>query len=285
MEQEVLEQVISKILLKITAYSIAAVNPRPFPIGVSNRHIHLSQRDLESLFGQGYTLQNMKELSQPGQYAAAETVILAGPKGSIEQVRVLGPVRNKTQIEILRGDAFKLGVSAPVRESGNLDGSGEITVIGPKGSIYIKEGLIIAKRHIHMHPSDALTYCVNDGQIVQVKVGGDRGAIFDNVVVRVSDKFSLDFHVDMDEANGAGIKHGDVSAHLLTTRFCLDGDINDAQNMQQKDNIIVDEPLKIITEATVRRAWERKAALKINKGVICTPLAMDTIKELGIKVI
>src|ERR1035437_4819000 len=198
---EILSQIISEAVKRIIADSIPALHPNPMNIGVSNRHIHLSTQDLEYLFGKGYSINCVKDLSQPGQCVAAETVIIAGPKGCIENVRVLGPVRKQTQIEVSISDTFRLGVEAPVRESGILEGSGRITVIGPKGSLQLSEGLIVAQRHIHMTPDDAKTYGVTDSQSVQVKVEGARGVIFDNVIVRVSNKFSLEYHIDIDEAN------------------------------------------------------------------------------------
>lgn len=288
MDQELLKQIIAKIVAKLTANSITSVNPQPFQIGVSNRHIHLEEKHLEILFGQGYMLKPQKELSQPGQYAAKETVMIAGPKGCLEQVRVLGPVRKQTQVEVSKSDTFKLGVSAPIRESGKLECSGEITVIGPKGSIHLNEGLIIAQRHIHMQPSDAASYGVIDGQIVQVKAGGERGLIFDNVVVRVNNNFALEFHIDTDEANGAGIKHGDITAYLLypqqlSTNSKVDRLTYTEEKAVKKE--VVEEPKKLVTEQTVRDAYNKKAVLAINKGVICTPLARDTIKELGVSVI
>jgi len=274
MDHEMLKQIVSIVMTKINAHSLTAVHPKPFPIGVSNRHIHLSKQDLELLFGAGRAIQCERDLSQPGQCAAAEMVIIAGPKGCIEQVRVLGPVRNQTQVEISRGDTYRLGVNTPIRESGKLEGSCGLTVIGPGGSLQLNEGAIIAKRHIHMSPYDAGEYGVIDSQTVQVKVDGERGVIFDNVVVRVSDKFVLEFHIDIDEANAAGIRQGD-SAHLVLS--C---------NVGSSDAVkIVEEPRVLVTEETVRQALRKKAVLVINKGVICTPLARDAIKELGVEVI
>lgn len=284
MEQEILKQLISKIITKLSAYSLTALHTKPFPIGVSNRHIHLSQADLELLFGLDYKIQCQKELSQPGQCAAFETVIIAGPKGCIEQVRVLGPVRKQTQVEISQSDTFRLGVKAPVRESGNLGDSGGITVIGPKGSVQLKEGAIVAKRHIHMSPEDAAAYGVVDSQTVQVKVPGDRGVTFDNVVVRVSDKFVLEFHIDIDEANGAGIKHGETG-YLLIPQLAEDSSVKEITKKESAIKHLIEEPQGVITEETVRRAWKKKAVLAVNKNVICTPLARDTMKELGVEVI
>ncbi|RCX18013.1 putative phosphotransacetylase [Anaerobacterium chartisolvens] len=284
MEQELLRQIVIKIIQKITAHSVTELHPKPFPIGVSNRHIHLSKEDLELLFGHGHSLKCRRELSQPGQCVSFETVMLAGPKGCIEQVKVLGPVRKQTQIEISRGDAFKLGVNAPIRESGNLKGSGGITVIGPMGSVHLKEGAIIAQRHIHMTPLDAESYGVKDGQKAQVKYTGERGVIFDNVIVRVSDKFALEFHIDIDEANGAGIKHGEM-AYLLFSGLSVVPNICDPIKSESTQKAIIEEPVGLVTEDTVRRAWKKKAVITVNKGVICTPLARDAIKELGVEVI
>jgi putative phosphotransacetylase len=179
-------------------------------VGVSNRHVHLSKEDLEVLFGEGYELHPIKDLRQPGQYAAEEVVTLVGPKGKIERVRVLGPVRKETQIEISQTDAFKLGVKAPVRDSGDLDGTPGIKIVGPKGEVETKKGLILAKRHIHMLPEDAEKYGVKDKDLVYVAFEkGDRKLIFGDVLIRVSPKYALEFHVDTDEANAALLKTGD----------------------------------------------------------------------------
>ncbi|MBO8160770.1 MAG: phosphate propanoyltransferase [Thermosipho sp. (in: Bacteria)] len=179
--------------------------------GVSNRHVHLSKEDVEILFGKGYQLTPIKDLGQPGQFACQETVIIAGPKGAIERVRVLGPERKETQVEISLTDAFKLGVIPPVRDSGDLEGTPGIVIIGPKGSVVKEKGVIIAKRHIHMHPTDAEKYGVKDKDIVKVIVDKPgRRVIFDDVLIRVSEKYALEFHVDTDEANAALLKTGDL---------------------------------------------------------------------------
>lgn len=179
------------------------------PVGVSNRHIHLSKEDLEVLFGEGYKLNELKPLSQPGQYAAKEVVSIAGPKGYLANVRVLGPARRESQLEISKTDGFTLGVKCPVRESGNLKGSGDICVIGPKGSIILKEKVIIAKRHIHMNTDEANQFNVVDGQIVSIVTTGERKAAFGEVLVRVHPDFSLECHLDVDEANACGLSSKD----------------------------------------------------------------------------
>jgi len=176
------------------------------PIGISNRHIHLSQADVESLFGAGYCLTKMKDLSQPGQYACKETLTICGLKGAIEKVRVLGPVRGKTQVEILASDCFRLGVNAPVKSSGALTGTpGDVTLVGPKGSVRLQEGLIIAERHIHMTREDAKGLGVCDGQIVSIEVYGTRGGVLHNTLIRANDDSALECHLDMEEANALGV--------------------------------------------------------------------------------
>lgn len=179
------------------------------PVGVSNKHIHVSDKDMEVLFGKGSQLTRIKDLGQPGQYAADERVDLVGPKGTIAKVRVLGPTRGQTQIEISRTDSFKLGVNPPVRDSGDLAGSEPIKIQGPQGSIELREGVIIAHRHIHITPDLAEEHGLKDKQMVSVKCPGPRALTFDKVLVRVSDKFSLEFHVDIDEANAAMLANGD----------------------------------------------------------------------------
>lgn len=175
------------------------------PVGVSNRHVHLSQEDLDTLFGNGYQLTNMKELSQPGQYACKEMVTVCGPKGAIEKVRILGPVRKQTQVEILAADCFKLGRNTTPKMSGELAGTPGITLVGPKGTVETKEGLIIAQRHIHMSPADALRFGVHDGETVKIETEGIRGGIFNNVAIRVTETSALECHLDTEEANAMGL--------------------------------------------------------------------------------
>lgn len=175
------------------------------PVGVSNRHVHLSQEDLEALFGKGYQLTNTKDLSQPGQYACRETVTVCGPRGAIEKVRILGPVRKQTQVEILAADCFKLGRNCEPRMSGELAGTPGITLVGPMGSVQTKEGLIVAQRHIHMTPQDAVKFGVHDGQTVSIQAEGLRGGIFNHVAIRVTDTSSLECHLDTEEANAMGL--------------------------------------------------------------------------------
>lgn len=185
------------------------------PVGVSNRHIHLSEEHLERLFGKNFQLSILKPLSQPGQFAANETVTIKGPKGEIRNVRILGPVRGNTQVEVSKTDTFILGVQAPVRMSGDIEGTPGITVIGPLGEVTIDKGVIVAKRHIHFSPKDAEEFGVVDQQKVKIKSIGDRSLIFDEVIVRVHPSFALDCHIDTDEANAAGLSSGDLVELIL----------------------------------------------------------------------
>lgn len=175
------------------------------PVGVSNRHIHLSKEDLNRLFGEGYEMAKFKDLSQPGQYACKEMLTICGPKGAIEKVRVLGPVRSKTQVEILEGDCYKLGIATEARLSGDLNGTPGITLIGPKGSVQTAEGLIIAQRHIHMSNEEAKDLGVHDGQVVSIQIDGPRGGTLNNVTVRANDTSILECHIDMEEANALNV--------------------------------------------------------------------------------
>lgn len=179
------------------------------PVGVSNRHIHLSVADLETLFGKGYELTPIKDLSQPGQFACKETLTIVGPSlRPIENVRVLGPVRKNSQVEISRTDSFTLKVKPPVRESGDIVGSAPITIIGPKGVVTLKEGCIIANRHIHMSIDEGKQFGLSDGEYVDVEVNGERRTKFYDVQVRVHKDFRLEMHIDTDDANAAGIGNG-----------------------------------------------------------------------------
>jgi acetate kinase len=179
---------------------------RAIPIGVSAHHVHLTQEHVEALFGRGHTLTWYADLTQPGQFACREKVNLVGPKGRIEDVRVLGPVRSKTQVEISRTEEFKLGLDAPIRLSGDLDGSPGITLEGDAGRVILDRGVICAMRHIHMAPQDAMEFAVRDRDVVRIRVGGDRELVFGDVAVRVDPNFRLDMHIDTDEANAAELE-------------------------------------------------------------------------------
>ncbi|MGL5257191.1 MAG: phosphate propanoyltransferase [Proteocatella sp.] len=187
-------------------------------VGLSNRHLHVSKADLDTLFGEGYELTHKKDLSQPGQYAAEEVVDIEGPKGTLKKVRILGPVRGKTQIEVSFVDARTLGVRPEIRTSGKLEGTPGCKLIGPKGSVELSEGVIVASRHIHMHTDDAERFDLKDKDIVNVETSGERGVIFKNVLVRVSPSCALEMHIDIEEGNAAGLKNGDTAEIIKTTK-------------------------------------------------------------------
>lgn len=207
MEAEAIRQIVDQVVASLSVHEVSV--DFTIPVGVSARHVHLSAEHLKTLFGDGYELTSQKPLSQPGQFAANETVVIVGPRGAIERVRILGPVRKNTQIEVAFTDALRLGIIPPVRESGDIKNSAPATIVGPVGSIHISEGLIMAKRHVHMRPEDAERFQVKNGDYVQLRTSGERSVVFDNVLIRVSDNYKLEFHVDTDEANASLLKTGD----------------------------------------------------------------------------
>lgn len=185
------------------------------PIEISARHIHLCQEDLEGLFGKGYKLRPLKKLSQADEFAAQETLTIVGLKGRIENVRVIGPLRDRTQVEVSRTDGYKLGDIPPLRVSGDVTGSSPISLVGPKGKADLKEGLICAKRHIHISPSEAERFGVKDRQLVSIKISATRTLTFHDVIIRVNPNFKLAFHLDTDEANAAWVETGDEGEMIL----------------------------------------------------------------------
>ncbi|MBU1109651.1 MAG: phosphate propanoyltransferase [Candidatus Riflebacteria bacterium] len=208
MDENQVKTIVAEVLKHIDLHG--RIKSGSISCGVSNRHLHVSQADLEILFGKGSELKQLKPLSQPGQFAAEETVLLVGPKGSIEKCRILGPVRPSTQVEVSVTDCFKLGVKPIVRDSGNTANTPGCVLVGPKGAVTLKEGVIVAARHIHISAIDAPKFGLKDMDRVSIKSSGPRSVVFNNVLVRVSDKFALDFHLDTDEANAAGISNGDM---------------------------------------------------------------------------
>lgn len=200
----VIKLVAKRVMEKMTEYEM-----RKIPIGVSNRHIHVSREDLEILFGEGYQLTKKSDLKQPGQYASNETVTIRGPKGEFERVRILGPVRKESQVEISKTDSFRLGLRPPIRESGDLGGTPGMELVGPKGTVTLPKGAIIALRHIHMKPEQAAAFGVKDKDLVEVETFGERRGVFGDVLVRVSEHFSLEMHVDVDEANACSLSNND----------------------------------------------------------------------------
>ncbi|BED95599.1 MULTISPECIES: phosphate propanoyltransferase [Escherichia] len=207
MDKQLLETAVGKVLEEM--------RERPIPLGISNRHIHLSAQDFAHLFP-GQSISVKKALMQPDQYAAEQTLTLVGPKGKLEKVRLLGPLRSASQVEVSRTDARTLGITAPLRMSGDLQGTPGVRLVSPFAELEITSGVIVAQRHIHMSPLDALILNVSHGDKVSVAIKGDeRRLIFDNVAVRVSPDMRLEMHIDTDEANAAGADNPQVCAMLV----------------------------------------------------------------------
>ena len=208
-EQEI-KSLVERVIASVNGAKDITAPEGDVSVGISNRHIHLTKEHVEILFGKGYQLTKIKDLSQPGQFACKEQLTIIGPSMKpIEGVRVLGPERKQSQVEISRTDSFILKVKPPVRESGSLTGSSPITIIGPKGIVTLSEGCIIANRHIHMSIEDGAHYGVSDGEYVDVEMGGIRRSLFYDVQIRVNKDFRLEMHIDTDDANAAGVSNGD----------------------------------------------------------------------------
>ncbi|MBF0777596.1 ethanolamine utilization phosphate acetyltransferase EutD [Streptococcus cuniculi] len=206
-----LDQLVDKIVEKIQD---ELESRESFEVEASGRHVHLSQKDLDTLFGHGYQLTKAKDLSQPGQYACQERLTVLGPKGSFHNVVILGPVRGESQVEVSLTDCLQLGTKAPIRESGDIEGTPGVILANGNKVVSLDKGLIVAKRHVHMTPEDAARAGVENHEIVQVKVEGERPLIFDDVVIRVSPKFATYMHIDYDEANACGFKKG-TRGHII----------------------------------------------------------------------
>ena len=215
-DQEILDRIVREVFERISLQGTekvpygeivskehgVSIHPKKIPVGISVRHVHLCQEDLETLYGAGAELHPMRELYQPGTFAAKETVALIGPKMRLlERVRILAPLRDRTQVELAKTDAIFLGVDAPLRLSGDIKGSAPITIIGPEGVVQLEEGCIRAMRHIHMNPEEAKYFELKDGDRVKLRVGGPTAVTFENVVIRISDKVILEVHLDTDEGN------------------------------------------------------------------------------------
>jgi len=183
---------------------------KPVPVGVSNRHVHFTKEDFKAVFGAEAEPVLYRRLRQPGFYACEEMVSVEGPKGAIKNVRMIGPYRPYTQVEVSIADAKILGLEPPIRDSGKLENSPGVKITGPKGTVTIKNGVILSKRHIHFHPKDSEALKIKDGEHVRVLCGAgtDREAIFERVLCRVSEQFALELHLDIEEANAAGLKNG-----------------------------------------------------------------------------
>lgn len=281
MQENLVQKIVEEVLQQVLKNQSSPPHDGKIPIGVSARHVHLAQAEVEQLFGENYQLTPKFELSQPGQFAAEETVVIAGPKGSIERVRILGPARSLSQVEVSWTDAMKLGLKPPLRISGDIHGSSPVTLIGPKGSVVLNEGLIIAQAHIHMSPADSARFQVVDGQSVQIKVEGIRPIILSNVVIRVSERYRLEMHIDTDEANAgliqqgtlAEIMHHQVSEPMITVKEQSPV----VQKVEQPSVYHYDKKLLSQIEVLDIDAQE----IVVPKKTIVTALAYDKLRELN----
>ena len=280
MQENLVQKIVEEVLQQVLKNQPSPQHDGKIPIGVSARHVHLAQAEVEQLFGENYQLTPKFELSQPGQFAAEETVVIAGPKGSIERVRILGPARSLSQVEISWTDAMKLGVKPPLRVSGDIKGSSPVTLIGPKGSVVLNEGLIIAQAHIHMSPADSARFQVADGQSVQIKVEGIRPIILSNVIIRVSERYRLEMHIDTDEANAGLIQQG-------TFAEMVNAQANEQMNIKELPPVVsqADKPSiyhfdkKLLSQVEVLEIEAKE--IVVPKKTIVTALAYDKIRELN----
>lgn len=217
MDVKLKTEIVEQVIKKLNENSIFLMEPdlKDVPISVSGRHLHLSREDMDVLFGKESELTVFKPISQPGQFASNEKVTIVGPRGQIDNLRILGPLRKETQIELAASDARRIGMKLPVRASGDLDGTPGITIIGPRGSVMVSSGCMIAERHIHMTPKQAKQRGVEDGQQIQVRVDSGKGGIMDRVFVRVREDFAYDMHVDSDDANAFLISSDTIGKMLI----------------------------------------------------------------------
>ena len=284
MDEQMIRTIVEQVL-----HQFSVVSPAPdygeIPIAISARHVHLKYSDVEILFGKGYQLTEKKPLSQPGQFACHEQVMVVGPKGVLPSVRVLGPSRNLTQVEVSATDARTLGIQAPLRLSGNIDGSAPVTLVGPKGSLILTTGLIIAAAHIHMSPIDAHQFDVQDGEAVNIEVCSERPIIFSNVKIRVNERFRLEMHIDTDEGNaamlgsfGKGILH---KVNMTPQKAAMP---NIPQQAITPSTEILTITKRLLSEVDVQKLKEVRE-LHISKETIVTALAYETAKRKGIKIL
>lgn len=276
---------------------LAAQGSKFVPIGISARHVHLSQRDIETLFGPGHQLTPIKPLVQPGQFAAKEQVTLVGPKGSIEKVRILGPARGETQVEVALTDAMKLGVkNCPIRMSGKLSGTPGIKLVGPKGELTVSQGVIAAERHLHLSDAQAAAYGVKDGDAVAVKVSGPRPVTLEGVICRVGSAHELEMHIDTDEANACCLSNGDLVEVILPgeqhhcSGSCKKGGCT-CGGHQQKEKAAPQpapdqEPLELVTERDINDAFrDNHPQVFCTKKALITPAGVDRAAETGIEIV
>lgn len=268
------------------------------PVGISARHVHLTSRDIEVLFGPGHQLTPIKPLVQPGQFASKEQVTLVGPKGSIEKVRILGPARGETQVELALTDAMKLGVkNCPIRMSGDLQGTPGLKLVGPAGELTITHGVIAAARHLHLTDDQARAYGVHDKQVVSVRVTGARPCLLENVVCRVGSAHELEIHLDTDEANACCLSNGELVELVLPgqeehhcTGSCRKGGCTCGGSTPAPASAPApapeQEPLELVTERDINDAFrDNHPQVFCTKKALVTPAGADRAAETGIEIV
>ena len=287
------------------------------PAGISARHVHLTEADIETLFGKGSQLHPIRQLSQPGQFAAREQVTVIGPRGRLEHVRVLGPPRKESQVEISISDSFVLGAkNCPVRLSGDLQGSMGVRLLGPEGQVELKQGLIVAARHLHMSEEQARAFGIHDKQVVSVKVSGDRPCILDQVICRTGSGHELELHLDTDEANACALGNGDLVELMVPCGKTADtGDSGEKAGCRSAGyaplpeawkgatpagkhefrpveaageavQVPEEEILDLVTERDINDAFrDNKQQVYCEKKALITPAATDRARAAGIKII
>jgi len=254
-------------------------------VEASGRHVHLNREAIDFLFGEGYQLTKAKELSQPGQFACKERITIAGPKGKLENVIILGPERKASQVEVSLTDAVALGSKVPVRESGDIEGTPGITLVHNDRKLELDKGLIVAKRHIHVSPEDAEKLDVDNKEIVQVKIFGDRSLTFDEVVIRIHPNFRTFMHIDFDEANACGFKKGVLGKIIKKSRGNKFGGKREAAPLHRVKTEsdygdVAELNQKIITESDLQKLFlQQITKVKIPAGSIITPLANDYVRK------
>ena len=312
-----------KTVRRIVLTELAGEGTKYVPVAISARHVHLSSRDLEVLFGAGYQLTPFKPLVQPGQFASKEQVTLAGPKGKLEKVRIIGPVRKATQVEISMTDSIGLGIkNCPIRMSGDIEGTPGIRVIGPRGEIVLEQGVIVARRHLHLSEEQARAYGIHNGQIISLRVTGPRPCILNDVVCRTGKGHELEFHVDTDEANGCCLKNEELLEVLVSgeaqiktckgtcgsKKGCTCGkhgneNVETAKEGEKTVSIVPEtgkvpdaaakedgaqeeKVLDLVTERDVNDACQKRQR-KVFCGLraLITPSASDRAAELGIEIV
>ncbi len=293
--------------------TVTSASPKKIVCSISVRHVHVCREDLDILYGKGYEPTILKELYQPKNYAYKETLTIVGPKlNAIQNVRILGPLREKTQVELAKTDCVILGVDAPVRPSGKLEGTSSVVLIGPKGAVYLKEGVIRANRHIHLCNEDAAYYGIQDGQEVDVRVSGPKGLTFNNVQVRVSPEFKSEMHIDTDDGNAADVATGTlveivnascvspimpavVDSNHMPPSFedeSISGEITDPnmlRNIKNATSLLQEEAKtgslakkEVITVSDLDRYVS--TGILLSPNVILSPLAKDEALSRGIKI-